>query len=44
MKDILQKYIDLIVEWGIAQDEADSKKSKKFMMRQINFIMKLEKI
>ena len=28
-KEILKKYINLIVEWGIAQDKADSKKSNK---------------
>jgi len=37
MKNILQKYIDLIVQWGIAQDEADSKKSNKIHDKKNKF-------
>lgn len=43
MKDILQKYIDLIVEWGIAQDEADSKKSNKIHDEKNKFYYEIRK-
>lgn len=36
MKNILQKYIDLIVQWGIAQDEANSRKSNKIYDKKRN--------
>lgn len=37
MKDVLKKYIDLIVEWGIAQDEANSRKSNKIYDKKRKF-------
>lgn len=36
-KEILKKYIDLIVEWGIAQEEGDSKKSNKIYDKKNKF-------